>query len=110
MAEVERRGGAGAGVRRRIRGVAAEGERRARANARHTLQSFQAAVLTLAITTSRDRHMIKHSKRPINDPDTADAALEGLLAQRDNTTDPLSHPLSPTFQAALTHAETEAYT
>jgi hypothetical protein len=67
-------------------------------------------VLTLAITTSRDRHMIKHSKRPINDPDTADAALEGLLAQRDNTTDPLSHPLSPTFQAALTHAEAEAYT
>ncbi len=67
-------------------------------------------MLTLAITTSRDRHKIKHSKRPINDPDAADAALDGLLAQRDDTTDPLLHPLAPTFQSALTHAEAEAYT
>ena len=76
----------------------------------HTLQSFQDAVLKLAVTTSRNRHKIKHSKRPINDPDTADEALEGLLAQRDDTTDPLSHPLSSTFQSALSHAEAEAYT
>ena len=75
----------------------------------HTLHSFRAATLRLAVTTSRDRHEIKYSTRPIIDPKKADEALTGLLAPRDPNTDPLSHPLSLPFQTALAQAETEAY-
>jgi hypothetical protein len=76
----------------------------------HTLLSFSDAVLRLAITTAGDRHKIKYSVRPIQDPTEAEKALEGLLAPRDTSTDPLAHPLSPLFTAALAHAEAEAYT
>ena len=76
----------------------------------HTLLSFSDAVLKLAIMTAGDRHKIKHSVRPIQDPTKADESLEGLLAPRDNNTDLLAHPLSPLFTTALAHAEAEAYT
>jgi hypothetical protein len=75
----------------------------------HTLLSFRAATLRLAITTAQDRHKIRYSTLPISDPTKADEALTNLLAPRDPNTDPLSHPLSLPFQTALTQAEAEAY-
>ena len=73
----------------------------------HTITSFNNATLRLATTTAQDRHKIKYSHRPINDPKKADEVLKDLLAPRDSNTDPLSHPLSLPLQTALAQAEAD---